>query len=207
MALSAEEMRGEAWKNVVHAQGTYTVFARRSGNLRFLTDLRDYVGLLVIPTATAFVATVEISPTLAEYRKIALLALGAAAAIQALLAGWSLVRRWDDQRSYSSRAMRDSYEMKIAWEEIGKGDVGDLKSAYELRKAQQKIIDSHDIGQDITDREKRSGMRAGLFEVQRTCIGCGKIPNSTRPPLLTMKRCSVCGGRMNENGSKNAAGR
>jgi len=202
MALAIDDMRREAWNNALHAHGTYTVFASRAGRLKLLTDLRDYFGLLAIPISTAFVATTEFAQALAPYRTVALQCMVIAAAIQALLAGWSLVRRWDDERAYCSRAMRDSYEMKVAWVEIGKGDAQDLKAAYELRKAQQKIIDSHDIERGITDQEKVRGMRAGLFELQRACVSCDNVPNSKRPPLIVLKRCGVCGGKGNDHGSE-----
>lgn len=205
MALTADDMPSEAWNNALHAHGTYTVFASRAGRLKLLTDLRDYFGLLAIPISTAFVATTEFAHALAPYRSVALQFLVVAAAIQALLAGWSLVRRWDDERAYCSRSMRDSYEMRVAWAEIGKGDVQDLKAAYELRKAQQKIIDSHDIERDITDQEKVRGMRAGLFELQRAGVSCAEVPNSRKPPLVALKRCAVCGGRL-KYGPKSQSG-
>jgi mobilome CxxCx(11)CxxC protein len=207
MALQIDDMRREAWSNVVHAQGTYAVFARRASRLKALTDLRDWFGLLAIPATTAFVATAEFTQGLAAYRQDALRALIFAALVQALLAGWSLVRRWDDQRAYCSRAMRDSYEMKVAWQDIGKADVADMKAAYELRKAQQKIIDSHDIERDITDKEKMFGMRSGLLELQKACVGCGVIPTSRKLPLLVLSpRCAICGGKGNDRGQENRTG-
>lgn len=186
-----------------HSRHIY-YFCQKSGNrLRFWINIRDYFGLFAIPFATAFVATAEFLPNLVD-RKLALFVLAVSAVLQGLLAGRSLVRRWDDQRGYCSNAMRDSHDMQTAWQEIGKGDVTDLSSAYELRKALQRIIDSLDIEQEISDKEKISGMRAGLFQVQRSCFACRKVPKSRRPPFFAIERCEVCGGRRDRDGAANA---
>jgi hypothetical protein len=52
--------------------------------------------LISVSIKPAAAQTAEFSETLAQYRK-ALILLAAAAAVQALLAGWSLVRRWDEE--------------------------------------------------------------------------------------------------------------
>jgi mobilome CxxCx(11)CxxC protein len=195
MALATDEIRQEGWKNAIHAVGTYEVFARRARQLKVMTDLRDWFGLLAIPASVAFVGTTEMFNDFRAYRQWALWGLAAAAFLQALLAGWSLIRRWDEERGYCTRAMRDSYEMKLAWEDIGRTDVQNLQAQYELRKAQQRIIDSHDIERGISNSEKRLGMRSGLFEYQKECVGCGVVPSSRKPPMLAISRCQVCGGR------------
>jgi mobilome CxxCx(11)CxxC protein len=195
MPLTGDEIRSEAWDNVVHAQGTYSIFAKRAWRLRWSTDLRDYFGFIAIPMATAFFATTEYSEQFKDFRGTALLVLTGAAVIQALLAGWSLIRRWDEQRAYCLRAMRDSYEIRDTWRAIGKNDVPNLPSAYEMAKAQQKIIDSHDIGAQITETEKIYGRRSGFNEIRRACPNCHKIPDFAEVPLFAWARCSVCGGR------------
>lgn len=206
MPLTADDMRREAWNNVIHAQGTYAIFAARLARLKLRTDFRDWFGFIGIPAATAFIGVTEFQPGLAKYRSVALGILAFAALVQALLAGWSIIRRWDEQRAYCSRAMRDSYEQRVAWREIGTGDVPDIGIAYEVRKAQQRIIDSHDIEREITDWEKMFGLRAGLIEVQRKCERCKKIPSSRALPLFVWRRCVVCGGGINdrqEDGPRN----
>jgi mobilome CxxCx(11)CxxC protein len=194
MPLTEPEIRQQAWNRAVDATGTLAVFDRRAKRLRLLTDARDYFGFIALPGCTAFVGTTEFISATSPYRHLALAMLAGAVLIQALLAGWSLVRQWDEQRGYCIRAIRDSYEMKQAWEDIAKCDVEDLQSAYQLRKEQQRIIDSHDIERGISDAEKRRGMRAGLFEYRRACAKCNREPSSRVPPFFAYQRCQVCGG-------------
>jgi mobilome CxxCx(11)CxxC protein len=193
MPLTDNEIRQAAWNKAVHAEGTYSAFSARSKRFRRLTGFRDFLGL-ALPVCVVFLLTTTWVQNFSTYRDWALGALGVVAGLQALMTIWSLIARWDEGLAYSIRAIRDSYEMKQAWERIGKNDAQDLPAEYSLRDAQQTIIDSHDIQREITMREKQAGMRAGLFEYQRPCISCKKIPGSPKRPLFVWKRCGVCGG-------------
>ncbi len=195
MALSDDEIRQTAWNKAVEAEGTYNIFAKRAKRIGRLTALRDFIGILV-PIAVAFFATTNWVQTLSGFRDFALAALGVVAFIQTLVVVWSLITRWDDEGAYSKRAMRDNYEMKSAWEQMGKADVADLSAEYKVRTLQQSIIDSHDIGRNITDSERQMGMRAGLFQFQRSCSVCKKIPTSRSLPRVALRRCGACGGRL-----------
>ena len=74
--------------------------------------------------------------------------------------------------------------------------MADLAAAYDLAKSQQKVIDSHDIGKEISESERQIGLRAGLKEVPRPCIECKKIPDTISVPKRVEQRCPICGGEM-----------
>ena len=41
---------------------------------------------------------------------------------------------------------------------------------------------------EVTDKEKRIGMRFGLRELSRKCVGCNEIPLS-----MNTSNCDICG--------------
>lgn len=84
--------------------------------------------------------------------------------------------------------------MQRAWEAIGRGQVADIGAEFATRAKQQDVINSHDIGQEISSKEKNLGMRSGLIEYQRQCTGCKTSPNSRGLPLFPKTKCPVCGG-------------
>lgn len=195
MVIEDEEVRdfrAKAWDNAIHAEGTREVFSRRFNSLYRLTRIRDWLAFAV-PILLAFTATAEWLEAEPAAKKLMFGILGAAVAAQLLLALWSLISRWDDNLAYCSRAMRDSYNLKEAWKKIGRNDVLDIRQEYRMRQSQQENIDSHDVQQNISPKEKQIGLRAGLIEVQRKCI-CGNEPKSRNVPFWPRSKCIHCGG-------------
>ena len=186
------EIRSRAWNHALNAHGTFEVFARRQRRLRRRTQLRDFLGLLV-PILVAFAAT---ATWLDRYRDWALAALGVAGLAQFIVTVWSIIKRWDEELAYASRAVRDSYELKTAWIQIAENEVTNPELSYQITFEQQRIIDSHDIGKEFTLSEKRYGMRLALFERQRKCAVCEHVPKSPRMPRFVWNRCDACGGTM-----------
>ena len=185
------EIRTQAWNNAIHAHGTYVVFSRRERKLRRRTRLRDFFGV-VVPILVGFAAT---TAWIGTYKEWWLSAIGAVGLLQPLTVVWSLLAGWDEDRAYSNRAARDSYELQTSWERIGKGEPDDLPFAYRMASEQQRIIDSHDIERGITHDEKRLGMRAALFNYGADCVH-GHKPDTPTEPKFAWKRCAVCGNRV-----------
>ncbi|WP_407121588.1 mobilome CxxCx(11)CxxC protein [Bradyrhizobium sp. STM 3561] len=191
-----DEIRQEAWTQFINARGTSTVFQRRAAKLKRWMQARDF-SAVAIPVITAFVATTDFVDKLGSFKAIALGVLAFAVLMQVLLSAWSLIARWDEERSYSLRALRDANDMEVNWREIAKNLVaGDIEEAFEFARSQQKVIDSHDIGKEISEDERRIGLRAGLKEVPRPCVECKKIPATIDVPKHVVKPCPVCGGEL-----------
>jgi len=55
-------------------------------------------------------------------------------------------------------------------------------------KIYDNIQQKRDHKMNITEKERRFGMRHALFQFQRECVGCGKIPSLRKP-----EKCDVCG--------------
>ncbi len=188
----AAQLRQQAWDNVVHAEGTRAVFARRAAVLRALTGFRDVLGLS-IPVLVAFVATTDWVQNFSSYKTIALAILGGASLIQGLMVIWSFKSKWDEELAYSTRAMRDSYDIKEQWKGIGLGNTQNYRLTFSTLAERQKLLDSHDVEKGITDWEKHFWIRSGLIECQRNCI-CTNLPTSRKPPRWPRSKCVICGG-------------
>ncbi|HEV2604997.1 MAG TPA: mobilome CxxCx(11)CxxC protein [Microvirga sp.] len=193
MALNEDEIRSQAWQNVVHAEGTRAVFARRVSKFRRQTQFRDALGLMV-PATLAFVYGTDWLQQYPTIRTVALYTLSVLTLVQFLISAWSILTRWDDESSYSLRAMRDANSMRDMWRRIGLGDVSNFRTSYDLASEMQRVIDSHDVQRNVSDSERRFGMRAGLLFVPKKCAICGELPKSSRVPWWPSTRCTNCGG-------------
>lgn len=191
--MTENEIRSTAWDNALYCHGTYIIFSRRLKCFRYLTRLRDFWGF-AIPIILSVIAGSDTLSLSDEYLKYLKILLGVAALVQILISLWAVLSRWDDGLAYSQRAVRDAYEMRRAWVVIGRGQVSDIGAEFATRTKQQDVIDSHDIGQDISTKEKCLGMRNGLIEYRRQCAGCKTIPSSRRLLWRPKTKCVVCGG-------------
>lgn len=191
--MTEDEMRQAAWNNAINCHGTHTVFSRRLRRFRLLTKLRDFWAF-AIPIILGGIAGSDFLHLPETYMSGLKIGLAIAALVQVLFALWAVFSRWDEDLAYSSRGVRDSYEMEQAWRAIGENRVPDLSLEFKIRTDQQKIIDSHDIEKDITSEEKNLGMRNGLIEYQRACAICKEMPTSRSVPWCPKKKCAVCGG-------------
>lgn len=98
MGLTPDEIREEAWTQFIYARGTSTVFQRRAAYLKRWMQARDF-SAIAIPIIIAFVATTDFIEKLGQFKMIALGVLAVAGLIQVLLSSWSLISRWDEERS------------------------------------------------------------------------------------------------------------
>jgi len=192
MAMTEQQIQGEAWDNVVHSEGTRTIFEDRGRVLKARVKIRDFLSVFV-PIVVAFIYSTDWIAKYPDYKNLALVLLSIVGVFQVLMSAWSLVSKWDEDLAYSSRAVRDNYEQREGWKELAKGQAPDFAHTFTLMKDRQKLIDSHDSERDISASDRQSGMRAGLILCQRPCV-CGIVPQSAKKPLWVRKPCTVCGG-------------
>lgn len=185
VASSAEidSLRSDAWEHALHAHGTSEVFRRRAERLRWPTRARDFLGI-AIPLTIGFVVV----NTNEQVRPIAEWVLGFLGFLQLLMAVWSLVARWDDDRAYSIVATRSNSTLRAEWESVAKAQANQVEAEYERVQNAEKVIEQEDLTREISDKEKRYGMRAGLFLYRKACAVCKEVPTSMKPT-----NCDVCG--------------
>ncbi len=195
LTMSTDELRNEAWTQFIYARGAHEIFRRRASKLKVYMRIRDFLAV-ALPVIIAFVATTDFIDKLGGFKAVALAGLAVATAGQVLLSLWSLIARWDESRSVSLQLMNDSNELETQWRDVGKSDVPDLESAYGVAKARQKVVDARLAAEELTEAERLIGLRAGLKELQRRCVECGRIPVTIDPPKKVSKACPVCQGEM-----------
>jgi mobilome CxxCx(11)CxxC protein len=123
-----------------------------------------------------------------QVRHIAEWILGFLGLLQLLMAVWSLVARWDDDRAYSIFATRSNSTLRAEWESVAKAQATHIEAEYNRVQAAEKIIEQEDLTKEISDKEKRYGMRAGLLFYRKACAVCKLVPTSMKPT-----NCDVCG--------------
>lgn len=192
MAMTDDQVKGEAWDKAVYADGTKFIFQKRLERLKKLVRCRDFLSLIV-PALIAFTYQTDWIQTYPNLKIFIIAILGLAGLAQTIMSFWSLLSKWDEDQSYYLRAIRDGEEMKGLWSDLAKGIPNNLQQTFEFLKKHQDLIDSHDIQKNITSRENNIGIRYGLINFRRACV-CGTIPTSTTLPWRPKKRCAVCGG-------------
>lgn len=190
--LTDDQIKGEAWNYGVETEGTKVIFQERLSKLKSRINTRDFLSLIV-PIAFAFTYQTDWIQWFPNLKIFFLSILGVMGLFQTLMAAWSLVSKWDEERSYCLRAVRDSEEMRRSWTDLAKGIDSGGQSSFTLLKKQQDLIDSHDVQKQVTPKEKQIGMRHGLISLQRRCV-CGVIPTSHSVPWRPQTKCATCGG-------------
>jgi mobilome CxxCx(11)CxxC protein len=122
---------------------------------------------------------------------VAIAVAGIIALLQLVMSIWSLVASWDNSLAYAIESKSDNYRSANQFAELGKTtslSEAKFESELSILETIADLRSSLDNRVDISDKEKRMGMRAGLRNYQRKCAGCCKIPSSMKPT-----KCGVCG--------------
>jgi mobilome CxxCx(11)CxxC protein len=183
------EIFSECWDRAIYAHGTAQIFIRRSNKLKRRLRWLSFFGLAGVVCIGAIVTLFGIgAPSLSWVLAIA----GIVAVGQLLLSLWSLIANWADNLAYSLESAAENLALSSAFRELGKraqNPPPDLDARFADLRARDESRRISDTKQGITEKEKRFGMRAGLFQFQRECAGCNKVPASMEPTA-----CKVCGG-------------
>ena len=190
--MSLEPLRSECWEMAVHAEGTRTVFDSRAKYYSFITLIRDMVGL-GLPVVAATYYSADVIAILEPYKKGVVFVLALFGGAQLLIVLASLIRRWDEEYAYCTRATSDAYNIKAEWTSAAKSPDAEIPLRVALLRARQQLLDQDDSKKRVSSEERQRGMRAGLIEFRRPCV-CGEKPTSYKIPKNPTQRCVVCGG-------------
>jgi mobilome CxxCx(11)CxxC protein len=172
----------------LYAFGTAAIFERRAQILGRRLKGLAFLGIAVPLTIGGVVRS--FSGAL-QYLEFALWIAGLASLAQLVLTAWSLIKRWQDRHAYALASMVDNHKIAQKYEHLGKNPPGHLtefKFRQELLNAESSTCDSLDYQQELSDKERRRGMRVALRQYQLPCAGCREVPKS-----LKATNCDVCG--------------
>ena len=185
--MDIDEIRGSCWDKAVHTYATGHIFEDRARSLGRKTRSLEFLGL-VVPVAMGGI--VISFGTNFRYESITLAVAGILGTIQLIASVWALVASWRDNYAYAHESMNSNYRLAENFEELASNPPSkpEAESKYQTLKAEDKVLRRRDQRQEITEKEKRKGMRAALRKYQRECAGCGEVPKSMSP-----SNCDVCG--------------
>lgn len=181
-----DELRQHCWNQAVNAFATAYIFDLKSKNLVKKLRLLTFLGLL-IPLATGGVIL------LFEVNNRFLLNFlvwitGGLSLVHASITLWSLVEKWEDNISYARESSRHNYRISDNYVFLARIVPTDFEVRLEILENENRFRMDLDYQQDITEEEKRRGLRAALRQFERPCAKCKEVPYSMEPT-----DCSVCG--------------
>lgn len=121
----------------------------------------------------------------------AVVAASVLSVIQIIVSLWALVSHWSENLNYYLESKVDNYHLSDKFKDLANNTIfldEKWRHKYEVLDTLGTMRSQADHKYDITDEEKRMGMRAALRNFQRSCVGCSEIPKSTEPT-----ECTVCG--------------
>jgi mobilome CxxCx(11)CxxC protein len=183
--MSIDELCKKSRDKEFHCYGTTRIFEKRA---RKLKSLRTWITFLGIVTPVIVGGTVLAFGSNAKVLPYFLTAAGVVGLIQLILSTWSIVARWDETYEYSIESARENTELFNQFKKLADHKPSDM--AVELDDA-VKVYEQRefkDIGQSLSDKEKRFANRETLRYYQKPCHICKETPKTVKP-----SKCDGCG--------------
>jgi mobilome CxxCx(11)CxxC protein len=182
-----DTLRKQCHEEVVHCLGTAAVFEYRANVLRRRIRFLAFVGLaLPLVVGVAYVSFGETWVTKALTGVAVLLG-----AIQIVLSLWSLAFRWDDDFAYFAEAHSANRRLAERLRDLARNQslsATRFQDTFDALDSDNKHRSTLDEKYEVTDNEKRMGMRKALFLLQKECAVCKQIPTT-----MSASNCDVCG--------------
>lgn len=183
-----DAIREECWNQALYCFGTSYIFETRARRLRRCLRAIVFLGIATPALLGTTVATYGPDSWLTGVLIAVTSVLGL---VQVIVSVWALVARWDDDFSYageSQTANRSLYDKYRLLASNPPPTLVEANAQYAVISTEAQARATTDERQQITDKEKRKGMRAGLRQLKRQCLSCGKVPVSMKSTA-----CDVCG--------------
>lgn len=172
----------------LNCYGTAYIFEQRARKIRKYLRFINFLG---IATPAALGAVLSLIGFKSPYADIASWIAGIIGILQFVASIWSLISTWENDLSYYIESKADNYRLSEAFSILGVTKsltAKEFELELKLLGAQADMRAQLDNRVDVTDAEKRMGLRAGLRKYQRKCVGCKQVPTS-----LNSTNCDICG--------------
>jgi mobilome CxxCx(11)CxxC protein len=182
------KLRKKCWDNALDAYGYSYIFdmraARYSNWIYWLNVTAVIVPVLVGLTAIGYGYNTQIL----KYCINAAIPLTIGQFVFSLFA---MFGKWDEKLAYSYESSQSHNFLYIGFKKLAEfplKNIQDFTHEFNLLEVEANGRSKQDVKYNVTDSERRKGMRYGLREFQRPCAGCNNVP-------LSMKstNCDVCG--------------
>ncbi len=182
-----DKLRKESWDKALKSFGYSYIFSEKakfySRNMTYITTL----GILVPFSVGAIAVGYGITSVL----KYALLLAAPLGVLQLLLSVLAVTFKWEGKLSYAYEATKDHAILSEEFRKIADrppSDYSEFTRQFDLIETKLIARLNQDANYTIKEKENRKGMRYGLRQFQRECVGCKKTPLS-----MESTDCNVCG--------------
>jgi mobilome CxxCx(11)CxxC protein len=187
VAAGIDDYRRKCWDAALHAYGTSYIFQKRAASLKRKTDILIWVGLAVPILTGALVGT------FGGYKLwgAAIVAGSVVGALQIAISLWSVIRRWPEDLSYSSASATANESLASRFAALAEDPPAGLQALriqFQKLDVEDAARRDRDNEKNVTEKERRMGMRAALRKYQRQCATCHQAPTTMEP-----SDCGVCG--------------
>jgi len=183
--MPIEEFCKKSRDKEFYAYGTTRIFERRAVKLK---SLRTWITFLGIVTPVIVGGTVLSFGSDAKVLPYFLTVAGVVGLIQLILSTWSIVARWDESYEYAIESARENTELFNLFKKLADNKPTDIQNKFEDAINKYEEREFKDIGQSLSDKEKRFATREALRYYQKPCHICKRTPQTIKP-----SKCDGCG--------------
>lgn len=172
----------------VHCHGTAHIFGVRAQVLRRRIKMMSFLGVVAPGLVGVTIGSFGVT---ADATVLCIALAGVASVPLFVLSVWSLVNDWPGQLSYADESHTANRSLAEAFQRLARDqglNANDFKNEVRFLDQESSSRSSLDERRDVTENEKRMGMRAALRTLQMACAGCKQVPQSLAPT-----DCGVCG--------------
>lgn len=183
-----EKKRKEVWDKSFHAFANSYLYGIRRRKIKKMQTIITFLGV-IIPILGGSLILNYGSDNI--YVKLGLAILSIISLIQVVLSTWSIVAGWNEANEFYTEASYWYSSISEEYESLAKTPPNKLKKL----ETEIKLIDNKNsysqmqaVKYELSEKEKRRGMRYALRNFRRKCVGCGKVPTS-----MESTDCDICG--------------
>lgn len=181
-----DDIKKDCWEKSFHAKAVSYIYQTRARKISKWLNISKVTGF-VIPVLIGGIVTSSLPPDVLKYTLI----ITSPIAILQLVASTVLTvsNKENNYTEYTKYFIKNNM-LCYDFEQLAKfspplQDIDIFKSQYNILCEREKGLIDVD---DLSDKEKRMGMRYALRDNNKSCIQCNKIPYS-----MTPSNCDVCG--------------
>ena len=182
------EYRRQCAEAVLRCYGTSAIFDRRAKRLRWCLRINAGLGIGVPALVGYILLNLASTPYILPVVVPIAVVLGITQFVMSIL---SLIWQWDDNFAYYLGSKIANARLAERFYKLSQATVLSLNEyIIQMRviEAESDARGEQDQRFDISDKEKRRGMHAGLWKCKRACATCGITPTSLKPTT-----CGTCG--------------
>lgn len=182
-----KKIRVDCWDKALDCFGYSYIYSKKNESLNIWLRLTKLLGILIPVLLGGLLSSYYL--TNKDLIELALKITTPIALLQLCVSAYlSIIGSEDKVNLYSTKSVEYSL-LNSEFERLAKlppDNEKDLQNIYDILLERERGISKTSF--NVSDKERRMGMRIGLRNYRRNCAGCNEIPTS-----MTPTKCPVCG--------------